>query len=416
MIVSRKYRLYPNKTQQSVIDNHLSAVRTIFNLALETKNVAYYDYGVSLSRYDLQKQMKDCKDEFVWLKQVNSQSLQGCLMHLDASFTNYFRGLKDGSIAKRKEQYINKRNAKGLVINWSKYYSIGKPKFRSKKDNVQSFLIPQKFYLRESKLFIPKLKSGIKTIIHQEYEGVLKNATISRTNTGKYFVSICIENNNKSPKPKPIKEKTTVGIDLGIKTFAVCSDGQEFDNPKCLKNSIERLKVIQKRVNKKQINSKNRNKKRLELALLHEKVSNKRKDFLHKTSSAIIKQYDTIVVEDLSVKNMIQNHKLAQSISDVGWSAFTSMLKYKCVKEGKNYVEIDKYFPSSKLHNECGYVNKDLKLSDRIWICPNCNKEVLRDLNASINIKKSGLGQSVEPVELPTLVGALKQEALCLKV
>jgi putative transposase len=411
MIVSRKYRIYPNKIQKAVIDNHFHAVRKIFNVALETKNIAYYDYGVSLSRYDLQKQMKDCKDEFMWLKEVNSQSLQGCLMHLDASFTNYFRGLKDGSIAKRKATYIEKRNSQGLKINWSKYYDIGKPKFRSKKDNIQSFLIPQNFCLQEDKLFIPKLKTGIKTIIHQECVGVLRNVTISKTATGKYFVSICLEDGLIAEKLKPIKEETTIGIDLGIKTFAVCSDGQEFKNPKHLKNAIERLKVIQKRLSKKVKNSKNRDKQRIIIAKLHEKIANKRKDFLHKTSSAITKQYDTIVVEDLAIKNMVKNHKLAQSISDAGWGNFTLMLKYKCAKKGKNHIEIDRYFPSSKTHFDCGYVNNNLTLNDRTWTCPNCKKEVLRDLNASINIKHSGLGQSVEPVELPTLVGALKQEA-----
>jgi putative transposase len=411
MIISRKYRLYPNKEQQMALDSHLNAVRTIYNVALETKNIAYYNYGKNLSRYDLQVQLKDCKSEFLWLKNVNSQSLQSSLMHLDASFTNFFRKLKDGSIAKAKESYINKRNSKGLKINWDKYHSIGRPKFKSKKDNNQSFHIPQNFTLVDNKLFIPKIKTGIKTIVSQECLGELKNATISKTCTEKYFVSICLEDNKSTPIISKVQEKTTVGVDLGIKTFAVCSDGLEFENPKYLKKSINRLKVLQKRLSKKQKNSKNKNKKRIIIAKLHEKVTNQRKDFLHKTSSAIIKQYDTVVLEDLAIKNMVKNHKLAQSISDVGWGMFSSMLKYKSTKYGKNYIEIDRYFPSSKLHFDCGYVNQNLTLKDREWYCPNCKINVNRDLNAAINIKYSGLGKPVELLELPTLVGTVKGES-----
>lgn len=192
---------------------------------------------------------------------------------------------------------------------------------------------------------------------------------------------------------------------------SVCSDGVEFENPKHLKNSLTRLKVIQKRLSRKQKNGKNRNKNRLSVAKLHEKISNQRKDFLHKTSSAITKQYDTVIVEDLAVKNMIQNHKLAQAISDVSWDTFITFLKYKCTKFGKNYIEINRYFPSSKIHFDCGYINNNLTLKDRDWHCPVCKKSVPRDLNAAINIKYSGLGRPTEPLELPTLVGALKKEA-----
>lgn len=411
MITSRKYRLYPTKEQEMFLDKHFNAVRLIYNLALETKNLSYYDYGVKLSKNDLQFQLTDLKKEVTWLKEINSQSLQGALINLDDAFNKYFRGLKDGSIAKAKESYISNRTKRCLEINWKKYHAIGKPKFKSKKNNDYSFSVPQNFTLIDGKLFIPKLKSGIKTIVSQECVGKHLNLTISKTATGKYFVSICLENNIEAPQLKPIKEKTAVGVDLGIKTFAVLSDGAEIENPKHLKKAIVRLKVIQKRLSKKQNNSKNKNKQRKIVAKLHEKVTNQRKDFLHKTSTAITKQYDTIVFEDLAVRNMVKNHKLAQAINDVSWSMFTTFTKYKCVKLGKNYIEINRYYPSSKIHNICGYVNKELTLKDREWDCPVCKSKVNRDLNAAINIKLSGLGQPVDPLELPTIVGALKKEA-----
>lgn len=411
MITSRKYRLYPTKEQEVFLDKHFNAVRFIYNLGLETKNISYYDYGVKLSKNNLQFQLTDLKKQVTWLREINAQSLQGALINLDNAFNKYFRGLKDGSIAKSKESHISNRTKKGLEINWKKYHSIGKPKFKSKKDNTYSFSVPQGFELLNGKLYIPKLKTGIKTIVSQECIGKHLNLTISKSATGKYFVSVCIENNIETPPLKPIQEKTTVGVDLGIKTFAVLSDGQEIENPKHLKKSINRLKVLQKRLSKKQKNSKNKSKQRLVLAKLHEKIANQRKDFLHKTSAAITKQYDTIVFEDLAVKNMVKNHKLAQAISDASWSMFTAFTKYKCAKLGKNYIEIDRYYPSSKIHSVCGYVNKELTLKDREWYCPNCNSVVMRDLNAAINIKLSGLGRPVEPLELPTLVGALKKEA-----
>lgn len=411
MISGNKYRIYPNKQQQTFLDSHFNAVRIIYNLALETKNTAYYDYGVKLNKNDLSGQLTDLKKEITWLKGINSQSLQGALTRLDVAFAEYFRDLKDGTVAKRKEAYINKRNKKGLPINWNKYNNICKPKFKSKKDNNFSFQVPQSFELIENKLYIPKLKTGIKTIVSSDCHGEHLNLTISKTATGQYYCSICVDDKAKAPKLKKIKENTAVGIDLGIKTFAVCSDGVEFENPKHLKNSLTRLKVIQKRLSRKQKNGKNRNKNRLSVAKLHEKISNQRKDFLHKTSSAITKQYDTVIVEDLAVKNMIQNHKLAQVISDVSWDTFTTFLKYKCTKFGKNYIEINRYFPSSKMHFDCGYINNNLTLKDRDWHCHICKKSVPRDLNAAINIKYSGLGRPTEPLELPTLVGALKKEA-----
>lgn len=414
MIVSRKFRIYPNKEQRMVLENHFNAVRFVYNLALETKNVAYYSYGHSYSRYDLQKQLLEVKEELSFLKQVNSQSIQASLMHLDAAYTTYFRQLKDGTIAKRKEAYISKRNKKKLDINWDKYHSIGKPKFKSKKDDKNSFLVPQSFQILNNKLYIPKLKTGISIVLSRDILGDMKNITISKTSTGKYFASIVIEDNIKCKNLKPIKEETTIGLDMGLKSYIVDSNGNEYDNPRFYRKTLPKLKAHQRRLSRKQKGSKNREKYKIKLAKIYETVSNQRLDFLHKTSSAITKQYDTVCVEDLAIKNMVQNRKLALSTSDASWGTFLTLLEYKCKREGVNFIKIDKFFPSSKTHFECGFVNKELKLSDREWICQNCNKSVSRDENAAKNIKYSGLGKPKELVELPTVVGALKQESRSL--
>lgn len=205
---------------------------------------------------------------------------------------------------------------------------------------------------------------------------------------------------------------------MGIKTFAVLSDGAEYANPKHLNQSIARLKVLQRRASRKKKGSNNRRKANQKVACLHEKIANQRKDFLHNVSDAITKRYDTIVLEDLAVSNMVKNHKLARSISDAGWGMFKTFVEYKADWRGKNVVMIGRFEPSSKLHNTCGYINKDLTLSEREWLCPNCGELVLRDMNAAINIlnfgllKDSGRQSSGVPVESLTLVGTMKQEKL----
>lgn len=411
MFTARKYRIYPNKEQEIALMAHINNVRLVYNLALETKNLAYTDRQTNLSRYELQVQLPDLKLEFPYLKETNSQSYQVALKDLDASFSNFFRNVKNGSIIEKKQKYLEKRVKKGLKVSWGKYHSIGKPKFKSKKDSVQSFGVPQNWSILDDKLFIPKIKSGIKVKVSRGAIGKHLEARISLTSTGKWFVSFALETEEKLVRQKTILEKTTIGVDLGIKTFAVLSDGAEFENHKYLKETLNKLKKHQKRLSRKKKDSKNKNKQRKIVAKIHETVSNQRKDFLHKTTSAIVKQYDSVVIEDLNIKGMMQNHKLAQAISDTGWFEFKTMLDYKLKRTGGNLIVINRWFPSSKLHSECGFINKELKLSDRDWTCNNCKKVVNRDLNAAINIKNSGLGKPVVPVENATLVVSVKQES-----
>ena len=278
--------------------------------------------------------------------------------------------------------------------------------------NGGSFNIPQNVLLENGKLIIPKFKKGIDIVFHRPTKGDIRQATISRTPTGKYFVSILCET-GEPIKPKAIiKENTTVGIDLGIKTYLVASDGKEFDNPKFLRKAQSKLKYVQRKY------SKHKGKRtKQKLAILHEKVANQRKDFLHQTSSELIKNHESIAIEDLAVSNMVKNHNLAQSISDAGWSTFVTMLEYKAEWYGKNILKIGRFEPSSKLHANCGHINKELTLSDREWTCSKCGEVVSMDLNAAINIKSFSLKNILSGTDrknqgkLPTLVGALTLEA-----
>lgn len=382
MLKAYKYRIYPTKEQTELINKHIGSVRFLYNLALETKQIAYASKKINLTRYDLQKQLKDLKNECEWLKEVNSQSLQVALMNLDAAYLKFFKGQNSF------------------------------PNFK-KKSNGGSFNVPQNVLLENNKLIIPKFKNGIEIVLHRHIKGTIRQATISRTPTGKYFVSILCETGEIIPKKALIKENTTVGIDLGIKTYLVASDGKEFDNPKFLRKAQSRLKFVQRKYSKHK--GKRTNKR---LAILHEKVSNQRKDFLHKVSTELIRENQSIAVETLQVSNMLKNHKLAQSISDAGWSTFVTMLEYKAEWYGKNILKIGRFDPSSKLHNTCGYINKDLTLSDREWTCPNCGDVVLRDVNAAINIKNFALKNNLSGEhrlknqdELLTLVKVLTPEA-----
>jgi putative transposase len=220
--------------------------------------------------------------------------------------------------------------------------------------------------------------------------------TVSKTSTGKYFVSILVENQKELPKKKPIREETTVGIDLGVKVFATLSNGTAFDNPKYLRGKLKRLRVEQRRMSRRfkkgaKQQSKSYQKQKLLVATLHEHIRNQREDYLHKVSTQIIRCFDTICLEDLNIQGMMQNEKLALSIGEVGWYKFKTMLEYKAQWYGKNILYIGRFQPSSKLCSHCGWVFKELTLKDRSWTCGSCGFHHERDENAAKNIKTFGL-------------------------
>ena len=266
---------------------------------------------------------------------------------------------------------------------------------------------------------IPKFKKGIKLVYHRPIKGEIKHATVSGAPTGKYFVSVLCDTGTSVPVAEPIKEHSAVGIDLGIKDFAITSEGVKYGNPKYLKANLARLKVLQRRASRKIKGSANRRKANLRVARQYEKIVNRRKDFLHKLSHDLVKNHDTICIENLAVSNMVKNHKLAQAISDVsgpprGWAEFTRQLAYKCEWHGKNLIKIGRFEPSTKTCSTCGSTNGELTLADREWACADCDSTHDRDINAAKNVKAfgllkhTGLERPGEPMELPTLVGAVK--------
>jgi putative transposase len=373
--------MYPDDAQREMFLQHFGACRFVYNWSLEQKIKAYGTDKTTISCFDLNAMLPDLKKEFEWLKDVNSQSLQQAQKRLDSAFKRFFR-----------EKH-------------------GFPKFKSKKNPIQSFQVPQNYKVDfdNNQVKLPKI-GLVKTTLHRRFAGILKIATVSMTTTGKFFISILVEDGKEIPKKEPFGYDSTIGLDVGIKDFVTMSDGIKIDNPKFLRDSIKRLEALQRRLSKTKKGSKNRDKARQKVALQHEKVANQRKDFLHKTSSKIVSDNQAIAIETLNVAGMMKNHCLAQAISDVSWSEFFRQLEYKCEWYGKTLLRIGQFEPSSKICNVCGSINHDLKLSDREWTCAGCGTLHDRDVNASINIKKFALqaqnligviapgGTGVEPV------------------
>jgi putative transposase len=366
MLKAYKYACLPTEEQKQLLAKFFGCARFVYNLGLETKQWAWTSQRKHLSGIDLLNQLKEFKDtEAHWLKDCPSQTLQMALRNLESAYTNFFRG-------------------------------EGFPKFKSK-HHRQSIQFPQgvKVDFENSTLFLPKLKE-VPCIFHRRFQGEIKTVTVSKTPTGNYFVSILVENQNPVPKKKPVREETTVGIDLGVKTFATLSCGTSFDNPKYLRGNLKRLRVEQRRLSRRRKKgvkqqSKSYQKQKLVVAKLHEHIKNQREDYLHKVSTKIIRSFDTICLEDLNIQGMMQNGKLALSIGEVGWYKFKTMLQYKAQWYGKNVLCIGRFTPSSKLCSQCGEIFKELTLKDRSWTCGSCGTHHQRDENAAINIKNFGL-------------------------
>ena len=380
MLKGYEYRMFPTEDQEVLLSKHLGSCRWFYNFALNKKIQHYAVTKKTLSRFDLQEMLPGLKKEenTKWLKEVNSQSLQATLINLDRAYEKFFK--KTG----------------------------GFPKFKSKKDSRQSFLVPQKVSVdfEKQELDIPKFKTPLKIRVHRKFKGEIRSATIKRSPTGKWFVSVLVEDGVAVPVTQPVDTSRAVGIDLGIKTFAVLSDGKEIANPRFLKHGLPQLKKAQRsfarklrmhKSSKKTEWSKNLEDAKRKVAELHEQVANQRKDFLHKISSKIASDNQTVCLEDLNVSGMVKNHKLARHIQDCAWGMMGTMLGYKLKERGHNLLTIGRFEPSSKLHNECGWMKKDLKLSDREWVCEGCGCVVDRDLNAARNIRDFALRDYFAP-------------------
>ena len=374
--ITLTYRIYPTEEQIEHLSQSFGCARFVYNNALAEKIKAYEERKESISSYTLIKRITTLKQEYEWLKVPTAQSLQQSILHLDSAYKRFFKEKK-----------------------WF-------PKFH-KKQGRQSLNYPQWIKVFEKTIQIPKLWE-VEYRKDRWFEWQVKTCTVKKTPTNKYFISILVDD-WKEP-PEKVQSKDIIGIDLWIKEFAVLSNWERIQNQKFLRENIARLKVLQRRASKKQKWSANRRKANLKVAKAHERIANQRKDFLHKISTTIVKNHDTIAIEDLNVKGMLQNHKLAQAISDVSWSEFRRMLTYKCEWYGKNLIVIDRFAPSSKLCT-CWYKNKDLKLSDREWTCSQCGALHDRDLLASKNIARFARAESSEvPLEEFSIENPVKEE------
>ena len=359
MLKAYKYRIYPNKEQINYLQKTFGCTRFIYNQMLADRIKSYEenkDLDIKIIKYPTPAQYKK---EYEWLKEVDSLALANAQMNLDKAYKNFFRDK-----------------------------SVGFPKFKSKKNNHKSYTTNNQngtIYIENNRIKIPKLKSMIKIKQHREFIGLIKSCTVSQVPSGKYYISILVDTENiQLPKLD-----TKVGIDLGIKEFAITSDGEMFSNPKWLNKSEKRLRKLQKDLSRKQKGSNNRRKDRLKVAKLHEKIGNQRKDYLHKISHYIISENQVIVIEDLKVSNMIKNHKLAKSIANVSWFEFRRQLEYKCEWYGRELIIAPTNYASSQLCSSCGNKSSQTKdLSCRTYICPVCGMEMDRDINASKNLLK----------------------------
>jgi putative transposase len=357
MLRTYKYKLKPNNEQIVLLNKHFGSIRFVYNRFLNERKTEYETNKNSINYYDNAKSLTELKkdDNYSWLKDINSQSLQDSLKNLETAYKNFFK------------------------------FNKGFPRFKSK-HRKNSFTVPQSVKLNKNELSIPKFKEPIKVIIDRTFNGIIKQCTISKTTTNEYFVSILVETEYVKLK----KTGKQVGIDLGLKDFAITSDGYKYKNNRYTKTYEKQLKKHQQHLSRKTKGSNRYIKQRIKVATIHKKITNSRIDNLHKISTDLIRKYDVIVLEDLNIKGMVKNHKLSKHISDASWGKFVTMLTYKAEWNDKEIVKINRFFPSSKTCNCCGYINQNLTLDVREWICPSCNTKLDRDLNASINILNEG--------------------------
>src|SRR4028119_1412435 len=348
-----KFRLYPTPEQEQYLARCFGCSRFVYNHFLRLTTDAYAESKKHLKYGDTAKLLTTLKkdEQYSWLTEVNSQSLQQTLKDLESAFIRFFKNLGSFPVFKKKR-------------------------------NRQSFRVPQHWSItHDGMLKLPKMQP-IKMVQHREMEGMPSSVTISKTPTGKYYASILVE----YEPHEALLHGGKIGADLGLKDFLITSDGKKYPNPRFYKRALKRLKRLQRSLSRKVKGSNNRNKQRQQVAKAHEKVANQRLDMQHKLSLQLTCENQVVAVEDLHIKGMVKNHKLAQAISDASWGQFLTMLEYKGKLYGCEIRQLDRFFPSSKRCSKCGYIHENLTLDIREWTCPECDTHHDRDINASTNI------------------------------
>lgn len=365
MLKAIKIRIYPTVEQVDFINKQLGCCRFVYNNCLAFRKDSYQNEHISVSSSEAVKHITVLKKDNEWLKDVHSKVLQQSVRDMNQAYDNFFK------------------------------LHRGFPKFKSKHDNRQSCRFPKDAFIgvRGNRIDLIKVLKDIHFKCSRNDERYLnrnqdkvKSITLSKEPNGKFYLSVLID----KPLRQVPQSSSMVGLDLGIKDFAVTSDGQVIENIHFKKNEESRLKRLQRQISKKVVGSKNREKARLRFAKLNEKIRNRKLNFLHDVTNHLIDENQVIVMEDLNVKGMVRNHKLAESISEVNWGEFRRILAYKAAWHGRQLVFIDRFYPSSKRCNHCGYINKGLTLKDRQWVCPECGSLIDRDYNAALNILEEG--------------------------
>lgn len=350
-----KFRIKPNAQQRELLEQHFGGNRWVWNHFLEERKREYAENKLSSSYYSDSAKLTALKKENNWLFGFSATSQQRTLKNLDDAYKRFFKG------------------------------HARFPRFKYKKHS-QSFTQTCPVGMKGGRLAIPLFREGIKFNRQLPAFDKINNITITKTESGKYYASLSVE-----AKVKPLKKtRRKIGLDLGLKDFAVLSNGKRFKNPRHTVSAEKKLAKAQQHLSSKKKGSKRREKQRIKVAKIHEQIANVRKDFLHKTSKYIVEKFDIIMVEDLAVKNMVRNHSLAKHISDAGWGTFLHFLEYKSEWYSKKLVKVGRFFPSSKCCSDCGYINQSLKLEHRKWTCTNCDTKHDRDLNAAKNILREG--------------------------